>query len=1277
MKTNKKAVLSLSAAFAFTCTILVPSHLVAFSLSKEDNEKSKLPLLQRKEKTYSITKKAEHSEDSLFETLLQSHLSVDSADSKSSEKAISQFFIKPVKEALLVNLPQASSALTMLKEQKSSKDSHSIKFTTTNSQISSLLLHTLSSQGYKIRVSKGVQTSEITDYFAEKVASNVQRPFTQSKDPVNTRSFTAAKESTPSDLQVRESNLSLALSFSNQAESVSLVIQEQKEEAIAALFDKRPISLKKAKLEKASQIELEGNFTKKSFKAEKDSSYKEKSISFAKESPSIEGKITLSLSLQADDLESNLELFAYVPQMHGNVSLENAFIEKQEEVEKKSFSYKKIFPTLLSKAKDLAISTSKKENEFAILPSFKKEEALDLSCEKASLTYLAVQVEQEEYDFLPNLLVQDSSLSLIRKNDSYFITEKMQLAHESAIDTSLLRYFAFREEDDSKSRAINYIAGKESLDEFSFYGSYGLEDPALEDSNANQYITDLSSSFSHKEPYMELQGYTEHFHNIQRPMFLDLDSSDSLLSYLEQIGSDQIIVSKNDTPSSVKTSFTPTSENAFFSSKTNYTFLKSFYKTAPSDYLPLSPLNIEMLCSLKEVAIPTPKFQLLAYNTKNLFAFDLDKKRQSSGYAHLDEQELAVAKENKFYARSHELDVCVDITVKDDLSTDAQMQDKKEVYPLAFASSSSSYPELDATTHFNEYKQFVQKPDSSTTLSYALTSLETISSNASGVTSTLLAESSKKDLSPNQENFQDFLLQGSSFAQDDLITTTYEEYDFLRDSLLDKKKDVLDPSLLKSLETPTLEKDSSSRPSHYFAFSGFLSEKLRQNTYATNADKNLEDTKLAPNCEQSPFIAQETLCTADLDEHSLIIDIGSYSKTSALPELLSKGQNLPSLISAVTHSLPSVHHAAASYKANKSSSESLASLPSLQDLNTTTFSDEFVAELEITPNPKEKGYLFSLTLEVANKELFDRPAQNFIFLVDRSGAIDKNRFQVFKQAVVKALSYLKEGDTFNIITFDNELSPMSTKEVYVSASTKHGAKRFLETQKRSYKYAYPDIYATLTKVHKIAKHSELPSTVFLLTNGKTLEDFDTQNESLSRLLADNKDDFTLFTACASQSNNNLMLEILSTLNKGEFLHSQTHAAFPRKFASFVKHAAHLMANSIHVTAVSKDPSLNLEFYPNESLAQNLYIDKPYTVIGKIDKLTDFEIIVQGKFQDRWMNLTKKVSFKQARKGGRSIQKDYALQIAYGKYKEYLQEGNTACLNEAKEVLKPLNVSTFY
>ncbi len=431
-----------------------------------------------------------------------------------------------------------------------------------------------------------------------------------------------------------------------------------------------------------------------------------------------------------------------------------------------------------------------------------------------------------------------------------------------------------------------------------------------------------------------------------------------------------------------------------------------------------------------------------------------------------------------------------------------------------------------------------------------------------------------------------------------------------------------------------------------------------------------------PSEEQSRrFIAFQKVFKPRLSKYNILLTL-PYQAITKTPLDLAPTSVVaaPSLVAGKTPLLPSRFAFERLNKILRNTHENLKSLPNLEELNTATLSEEFTTDVEITPHQNGKGYLFAITLEPISKKLFPRASQNFLFFVDKSGGIQKSRFDVFKTAVSKSLKYLEDGDTFNIVTFDSKITRFSPESTFYSASSKHAAKHFIETHSQSIRYAQPNLYKILMKAHEMAKKSPLPTSVILLTNGKTLEDFNTDNKDLSRLIKLNNDDFTLYTTCASQGNNHVMLEILSKLNKGSLMHSQTFAAFPRKVATVVKKAGNLLAQSIHVTT-TKSPC-NIEFYPDPKIAKNLFSDRPYTIVGYSEKLCDFELILQGRLGKDFLNLKKEISLKEAVKGGKTLHKELAMYQAYDKYFEFLRCGNIANLDDAKTLLKPYNTRNY-
>jgi len=351
----------------------------------------------------------------------------------------------------------------------------------------------------------------------------------------------------------------------------------------------------------------------------------------------------------------------------------------------------------------------------------------------------------------------------------------------------------------------------------------------------------------------------------------------------------------------------------------------------------------------------------------------------------------------------------------------------------------------------------------------------------------------------------------------------------------------------------------------------------------------------------------------------------------------------------------------------------LSEIPATANLDTISFQNDFETTVTYVKKPDGKGYQFALKIKPNEKLYFGSPEQNFIFIVDGSGTIKKHRYNTFKDAVVKSLSYMQEGDSFNILVADSQIAAMSDKPMTWNKQGIRKVRSYLQSRTYRGYFSNYDAFDLLSKASEYFDPNK-ENIVILITDGHSLETISKHKESLKSLAKGNKGRFSLFTASASQGNNIAMLDLISTFNNGEFMYSQTNAAFPRKLAVLVKHIESLIAKDIRIHVTSADPNLDIQFYPNQESYPSLYADQPYTLYGSIDKLEDFELILQGRSGDNWINIKQKVSFYAAEEAGYKLKRNFALQEAYVCYDYYLKQNDPFFLSEAERILSPHAVS---
>ncbi len=332
--------------------------------------------------------------------------------------------------------------------------------------------------------------------------------------------------------------------------------------------------------------------------------------------------------------------------------------------------------------------------------------------------------------------------------------------------------------------------------------------------------------------------------------------------------------------------------------------------------------------------------------------------------------------------------------------------------------------------------------------------------------------------------------------------------------------------------------------------------------------------------------------------------------------------------------------------------------------------EEIHVDVSYISDPEEHKYIFSLTVN-PDFDLETEPLQqNFYFIIDRSNSIKKARFDGFKRAVQRALSGLQEGDKFNIYILDKSISRLSEKNLFVSTKNIKLAEEFLEKENYKPFFSGNDLYDSLERLFSFTRNSEELHSAILISDGNTLLSSSKQKKAILDWSEKNQGNINLYTATSGQGNNLVLLDLLSYTTSGKFLYSDTNASFPRKLVKLVKDLHDPIVKEVTIDAVATDPGNHIHIYPSKTVLSPLYIKKPLVVVGTIDDLDDFTLYIQGKNRGRWLHIKKTISFQEAIKGGRSLEKLWAQAQANVCYEQFLKEGKTAHLKEAKKILTP-------
>ncbi|MCB1108089.1 MAG: hypothetical protein KDK44_00340 [Chlamydiia bacterium] len=346
----------------------------------------------------------------------------------------------------------------------------------------------------------------------------------------------------------------------------------------------------------------------------------------------------------------------------------------------------------------------------------------------------------------------------------------------------------------------------------------------------------------------------------------------------------------------------------------------------------------------------------------------------------------------------------------------------------------------------------------------------------------------------------------------------------------------------------------------------------------------------------------------------------------------------------------------------------LARIPTLFDLETTSLNQEFSTSVSWAPKAEDGKYLFAITVKPIENTHFERLEQNIYFVIDNTQSINKAKAAAYKSAILRALPYVHKADTFNIFTIDDALHAMSATNLTSASGTKALVHEYLDKQKFFHPYKTSNVYAQLLNFTKALAQAPGLHTVFFFTDGSSLLDLSKTLTDIHALIDANKTTFNLYPVCVGNDNHTSFIQMLSTLQRGEVMHSATMAAFPRKFAGFVKKLQTPIARDLHAIVMPTDPNAHCKLFSESPRLPAFYSGKPLVIYGETDTLSDLNLMIQGRFGSSFVNITKKIAFTQNAQVTATFRKEGARFQAATYFLEFLQSKETEPLAKTNSLI---------
>ncbi len=258
--------------------------------------------------------------------------------------------------------------------------------------------------------------------------------------------------------------------------------------------------------------------------------------------------------------------------------------------------------------------------------------------------------------------------------------------------------------------------------------------------------------------------------------------------------------------------------------------------------------------------------------------------------------------------------------------------------------------------------------------------------------------------------------------------------------------------------------------------------------------------------------------------------------------------------------------------------------------------------LEFKPLQKEQAQAAFFTQQFENGDRYglamlmppgghftqtQRLPREMVFVVDTSGSMHGQSMEQAKKALFYALSLLDSDDSFNIIGFDNIVTPMSDKPLIASDFNLRRAERFIYSLEAD---GGTEIQGALNAVLDGSEFDGFVRQVVFLTDGSV-----SNEDALFKNIQSKLGDSRLFTVGIGSAPNSFFMRRAADVGKGSFTFIGSTSEVQPKMQQLFDKLAHPAITNL---ALSDESGNNLDFWP--SPLPDLYFGEPIMVALKLN-----------------------------------------------------------------------------
>lgn len=268
--------------------------------------------------------------------------------------------------------------------------------------------------------------------------------------------------------------------------------------------------------------------------------------------------------------------------------------------------------------------------------------------------------------------------------------------------------------------------------------------------------------------------------------------------------------------------------------------------------------------------------------------------------------------------------------------------------------------------------------------------------------------------------------------------------------------------------------------------------------------------------------------------------------------------------------------------------------------------------LSYKPKEDEDGYFLMLASpEIKSKEE-ERPKKTVIFVVDRSGSMSGKKIEQAKGALRFVLNNLREGDTFNIVSYDSNIETFKPELQRFDDETRKAALGFVEGQ---YAGGSTNIDGALKTALAMIKDDSRPNFILFLTDGLPTAGETNEAQIVKNVGDANKLNARIINLGVGYDVNSRLLDRLSNNNSGrsEYVrpNEDIEAHVSRVYARISAPAMSKVAVKFDMEGVkAEDGNVFNRRYPEK--VNDIFEGEQLVLVGRYKKPGTARVTVTGK-----------------------------------------------------------------